>query len=247
MRNGKAVRQDSFIAVTFPHLESLFQGALWLSMRGHVAEKLVLNTMARAYREWHDVIENYSAKVHLFKILALEFFVGERQEPIWHQTDQHRSGSINKTINLEEKILKRRLITIKQNQLTFLTNIPKIRVKGAIAHLKPFSRFLLILLYRERFTYAEIAYITDLPQDTLINTLNKIRRMLPKYINQNAHNLGEANECESPAEIIRNQTASENNNNSCQYSFFFPDDFRINLATDDWENEGGTIASLSKG
>jgi hypothetical protein len=42
----------------------------------------------------------------------------------------------------------------------------------------------MILLLRERFSYSEIAYITDLREVFVVSILNRLRRRIPRYLAQ---------------------------------------------------------------
>lgn len=192
MRTEKSVRRKAFENDTFPHLDALGRTALWLTMHSRLAEDLVLTAMTQAYREWQDSRESVSSKVRLFRMLAREFFgFGMRQRRYQTSTSFH-SENIKTTERPEGRNLQATTAAISRSQLPLLADIPHVAVKGAIARLRPHSRLLLILLYREHYSYADIAYITDIRESSVKAILTRLRRLLPHHLAEHAAPAAEA-------------------------------------------------------
>jgi hypothetical protein len=100
---------------------------------------------------------------------------------------------------------------------------------------------MLILLYRERFSYAEIVYITDLPESTIKAMLIRLRRLMPGYILESADRLRETVDNRPTVETRGRKSYREH------VSLARPSAYtrapRANASTERWENEGGTVVS----
>ena len=203
MRREPSVRRERFEKDAFPCLESLWRTALWLTMRCSLAEHLVLTTMTQAYCEWHvptdRVNDRVSDKTKLFRILTREFFGCGEQRHQMDQSEQYPSENSWLTTEYRRDRKQNRISTITPIQMLMLTAISDVPVKAAIARLRPHSRLMLILLYREWFSYLDIGYITDLPMPSVKNILTRLRRLLPRYILEIAGCFSEATD--SPPEV----------------------------------------------
>jgi RNA polymerase sigma-70 factor (ECF subfamily) len=175
MKTRKSVQRERFEQDALPHLEALWRTALWLTMRRNSAEDLVLRTMAQAYGSW-DMSDNEAGpKVRLFKILTSEYFDTShpRHQPSRFLPETEMSGCDSHQYPIA---------SVDFQELVQLTDIPDVSIKGAVTRLRVQSRLIMILLFRERFSYADIAYITDLSRDSVRLILSKLRSLIPRYL-----------------------------------------------------------------
>jgi RNA polymerase sigma-70 factor (ECF subfamily) len=181
MGTAKSVRRVRFEREAFPHVEALWRTAMWLTMRGNSAENLIVKTMSQAYRTWDDSTDTVGSAARLFRVLTREFFrMGKRR---------HRSGRF---LDENEKMAsdsgsggrQPASATIDDGELLLLTGIPDIWIRGTVARLQPRSRLIILLLLREGFSYPDIAYITDLPKDSIGSILGRLRRLIPRVLVQ---------------------------------------------------------------
>jgi len=245
-RTGNSARREIFERDLSVYLEAIWKTALWLTMRRSLAEALVIKTMTRAYHEWQDPIDSVNGKARLFRILTREFFgFGNRK---------HSSGlrlflseSIKVTAGSQGRSPQNTISTIEHTQLSLLTGISGVSVKGAIARLKPHSRLMLILLYRERFSYSDIAYITDLPMDSVKTILTRLRRLIPGYILENAGCLKETADSQPALGAYGGESDRDRKNVSLKLPSTCPRENPACAAAESWENEGGAVVSQGRG
>ena len=228
---------------TFPHLDSLRQSALWLTLRGILAEELVMKTMTRSYREWHVSDDLVGNKVRLFRVLTREFFGFGRQGRQWYDSMPFRSEGSPTNASPDLRSPQTRMSTIEQSQLQTLNGIPCVLVKGAIAHLRPHSRLMLMLLYREQFSYADIGYITDLPMSSVKAALTRLREQLPRYILEFAGHFNGTTDNQPVVGTDTGESDRERQHVTHTLPFISPQVVRADTTAENWENEGGTVAS----
>lgn len=179
----KLSRREKFERDTFPHVEALQASALWLTMRWTNAEALVLKTMTKAYRSWHNSPDRSSDKARLFRILVREVSgLGYRR----FQNRGYLPENGETAANKDNGHGHHQSESIDRRELSQLTGIPGIYVRAAIARLRPLSRLIMTLLFRERFSHADIGYITDLRDDSVKSILSRLRRLIPRYLLQHA-------------------------------------------------------------
>jgi RNA polymerase sigma-70 factor, ECF subfamily len=175
MKTRKSVQRERFEQDALPHLDALWRTALWLTMRRSSAEDLVLRTMGQAYGSW-DMSDNEAVpKVRLFKILTSEYF--DTSHPR-HQPSRFLPEAGLVACDSHQYPIA----SIDFQELVQLTSIPDVSVKGAITRLRVQSRLIMILLFREQFSYADIAYITDLSRDSVRLILSRLRTLIPRYL-----------------------------------------------------------------
>jgi RNA polymerase sigma-70 factor, ECF subfamily len=179
-----SVRRAKFEADTFPHLDALWTTALWLTRRSSLAENLVLTTITRAYREWHVPDDRVGDKSRLFRMLTREFFGCGKRRRRWGQSGA-LSENIMTTAGSVWRIPRGPVSAIELLQLPLLNEISDVSVKGAIARLRPRSRLIMLLFFRERFSYSEITYITDLSRDSVRTILSRLRAVVLRAVCEN--------------------------------------------------------------
>jgi len=203
MGTVKSAQREKFEREAFPHLEALWRTALGLTLRDKSAENLVVKTMVRAYRTWDKSTDTVGSAARLFRFLTREFSrIGQRK---------HRPGRFlhenNRTVEDSGNGGRQPIsASIDQSEVLLLTGIPDISVRGTVARLRPQSRLMTLLLMREGFSYAEIAYITDPPKDPVKSTLTRLRKLIPRYLVQQAHPSAAATD--NPATVPDMRTSS---------------------------------------
>jgi hypothetical protein len=136
---------------TFPHLDALWQSALWLFQGEHLAEALVLDSMRKACCEWHLPSNSPSDKARLFRFFAIEFLgFGTREH---HEPPQ---GILipeidAKTTTYQEMSPQDVFMNMESRRQLLITDISNEHVKGAVFRLMPLARLMFVLLLRERF------------------------------------------------------------------------------------------------
>lgn len=247
MKEQQSGRRASFEADTFPHLDAVWRTALWLTMRSSLAENLALKSMTRAYQEWQNSGDLVSSKARLFRILTREFFGFGKQKQRWRQSTPFLSENIRTTADPEGRNPQTTMTAIRHSQLPLLPGISHVAVKGAIAHLRPHSRLLLMLLYRERFSYVDIVYITDQSENTIKAMLSRLRRLIPGYILETAACVTQIPE----SQPIDGKDGGASDRLLSNTSFKFPSPLlqRVpaNAAAERWENEGGAVVGQKAG
>jgi RNA polymerase sigma-70 factor, ECF subfamily len=181
MGTVKSAQRREFEEAALPHLDALWKTSLWLTMRSSHAERLVMDTMKQAYRTWHNPNGAVGGKARLFRILTREFYDASiRRHPSAQYLTEH---NITGADGVDSQFP---VLSVVRENLMPLAEIPGLRVKGAIARLRPLSRLILILKVREGFSYSDIAYITDLRTTSVRTIIARLRRLLPGYLVQHA-------------------------------------------------------------
>ncbi|MCB2229851.1 hypothetical protein KQH82_03980 [bacterium] len=177
MDSAKSGRRKQFEKDAFPHFEALWKSALWLTMRSSSAEELLAESLTKAYLTWHDCDSELDSKARLFRVMAREFApVGTRQRLAVEFLPEFGTAENNDDNSEFLSVSAARLRSLQD------VTIPNMRIKGAIARLRPMSRLVIILLVREEFSYAEIAYITDLRRASVKAIVGRLHRYLPRYL-----------------------------------------------------------------
>jgi DNA-directed RNA polymerase specialized sigma24 family protein len=179
MRETKSVERIHFEEETLPYLDVLLSSAQWLTMRSSHAEELVSGTMAHAYRNWNLTEEPVSIKARLFRALFKTFSdsnLRSRKAPWLIPKRRHHD-------DLEDSVvLQSQDHDLGCPELNLLQTVPTVTVRDAVSRLSARSRFIMLLLFREHFSYAEIGYITGLRLDSTKATLGRLRRLVPRYL-----------------------------------------------------------------
>lgn len=209
-KKEKSVRQVRFEKDTDPYVEGLWRTALWLTKRWSLAEQLVLKTMTEAYRSWSESDETIDSKARLFRILSREFmeagYPKDRRD--WYLPEESAATADNGNGNGNGNG-QRAHVSIDERELLILTKIPDVSIRGVIARLRPESRLIIILKMHEEFSYADIAFITDLRRDSVRSILQRLRRLIPQYVLHKSTCLtGVAND--HPSTAVREPSSEDN-------------------------------------
>lgn len=179
MGNRPLDRREEFEGVTFPHLQALWTTGLWLTKRASHADQLLARTVTQAYLSWKVEGIPADSRVRLYRTLTREFSASSRPiRPLDWAVPEHFTAPSDGG-NGDQP---RPATSVDRQGLVLFNGISPIAVKGAIARLRPLSRLIMILHFRERFSYAEIACITDLQVGSVKAILNRARRLVPQYL-----------------------------------------------------------------
>nr|MBN2278802.1 sigma-70 family RNA polymerase sigma factor [candidate division Zixibacteria bacterium] len=178
----KTDRRKTFEEDTFPHLEALRRTALWLTIHDSIAEDLVLNTMARAYDKWSYTYDLVSNKTRLFKVLTREFLGFGKERQKWYHSGQYLSENISVTSDPEAGNPRNSISVIEQLEQRLANGFSEKFVRHIIVRLRPQSRLILSLLYIGEFSYADIAFITDISRNSVRAILARVRKLIPEYM-----------------------------------------------------------------
>ncbi|MBU0985533.1 MAG: hypothetical protein KKA42_16790 [candidate division Zixibacteria bacterium] len=181
METAELGTRDEFEAEAMPHLVALWRTARLLNRRLSVAEDLVARTMIRAYRTWHDGVEAGDIRLWLFRILVREYN-GTRGR--WESDGEFslRPADFVTTAG-GGKLPDPPALPASRKKLT-PDGITVGSVRHAISRFDPRSRLIVALLLRERFSYADIAYICDLRRESVKSILVGLRNDIPLYLLQ---------------------------------------------------------------
>jgi len=241
MSRAETAQRTKFKNDICAHLEALYQTSLWLTMRGSLAKDLTMRTMTSAYREWHTAKVLVSNKTYLFRILAREFFAPGEQRHTEYQTGKFLSENNGHIPDPNSGSLRHAVPEIESMRQLLKNEASAASVKGAIARFRPNARLVLILLYRENFTYDEIAYITDLSKTTVRKILSRLRKLIPGYILENAqhsHRTAANKNAFQPAEVTFDYAVD---NVSPTLLFNCNRRQPSDTSFQRWENEGGAV------
>jgi RNA polymerase sigma-70 factor (ECF subfamily) len=148
---------DSFKETALPHLDTLYQTALWLAKDKEKAEDLVMDVYFTAFRLWQgSVSPNNNSKAELFKIMIRLYFNGFSRNP--YQNHQPHNGNGNDEF-------------FDDNQIS-----------RAFASLPIDIRMMMTMLLTGKFTYAEIADIVGIRRKTVELMIYRGHKMLQKQI-----------------------------------------------------------------
>ncbi len=179
MMTAIATRRNKFEEAAFPHIDALLWMALWLTKRWSRAEYLVFKAVITAYHSWDRTDGAVDSKVRLFRVLVRTFrdSRSRKRKPV-----RLRAQSRAMAGGPGDSLGPSHLSPIDSRGLSLLYEIPGVVFRGAIARLRAQSRLIMLLRFREQFSYDEIAFITDASQDTVRSALSRYRQSIPRYM-----------------------------------------------------------------
>ena len=187
MRETRSIERIHFEEEALPYLAELLSSAQWLTMRSSHAEELVSGTMAHAYRNWNLTEEPVSIKARLFRALFKTFSDSDLRshKAPWLTPKRRRHDDLEDSV-----LLQAQDSDLGRPELNLLQTVPTVTVRDAVSRLSVRSRFIMLLLFREQFSYAEIGYITGLRLDSMRAILGRLRRLVPRYLIQRTEIVG---------------------------------------------------------
>jgi RNA polymerase sigma-70 factor, ECF subfamily len=171
-----AERLQRFEAEVLPHLDRLYSAALRYTRDPTDAEDLVQESVAKAYRSFHQYRPGTNLKAWLYRVLHTTYISMYRkaqrrpQETLQEELDDYsfydeiaRSGGPS----AEREVLE-----------SFTAE----EIKQALAELPESFRVAVYLADVEGFAYKEIAEIMDTPVGTVMSRLHRGRKALQKAL-----------------------------------------------------------------
>lgn len=238
MHTTNSAQRSAFEKEAMPHLGVLWRTAVWLTMRSGIAEDLVLKTTSRAYCSWPDSVGTVGCRVWLLRIMAEEFFgaLDRKDQSGWFLSESHKA--LVDTTDGDHSYTD---ASIDPRGLQVLSGMSGESVKGAIARLDPQSRFIILLLMREQLSWGEIAYVTDLPRETVRSIVSRFQRLLPRYLVRRKGRLASSSGSYNATRRHRARFDQTREFKQHHLSSVMTQEFCTNTGADSWENEGGAL------
>lgn len=172
--------RHQFEAEAIPHLDSLYNSALYMTKNDRDAEDLVQETMLKAFRFYDKYEKGTNIRAWLFKILTNTFINQYRRKVVSFEyldnldypiePHQHDDGVI-------DRVPYDRLL--ESMELSESLSDPVI---AALEKLSLDFRLVVILADLQDFSYKEIAEILNCPVGTVMSRLYRGRKMLQKSL-----------------------------------------------------------------
>lgn len=170
-QSGEFSQRAEFERLTFPHLSSLYNTAVWLTGRQHDAQDLVQETLLTAYRFFSRFTPGTNYRAWLFTILRnlhRNFFRSQKREPAFVPWEE-----VEATIRATDPLnWERRL---DENPGIF-------DLEEAVAELPEEYRLPLLLTEVERFSYTEIAETLQIPMGTVKSRISRGKQLLKSLL-----------------------------------------------------------------
>ena len=180
---SKEERDQIFDAEFLPHIDSLYNFAIFLENNDEIAKDLLQETYLRAYKFINYYEKGTNAKAWLIRILKNTFINEYRRksklptkvdfEDTYQQVDDEEGSMQN--IDLRQEIYN---------------NLVGDEITEAVNSLPVDYRLIILLCDVEGFKYDEIAKIIDVPIGTVRSRLHRARNMLKEKLKDYAAKRG---------------------------------------------------------
>jgi RNA polymerase sigma factor (sigma-70 family) len=180
----KKERDQIFEAEFLPHIDSLYNFAIFLENNDEIAKDLLQETYLRAYKFINYYEKGTNAKAWLIRILKNTFINEYRRksklptkvefEDTYQQVDEEEEGS-TQNVDLRQEIYN----TLVGDEITTAVNALPVDY-----------RLIILLCDVEGFKYDEIAKIIDVPIGTVRSRLHRARNMLKEKLRDYAEKRG---------------------------------------------------------
>jgi RNA polymerase sigma-70 factor, ECF subfamily len=177
-------RQQRFEDEVLPNLDRLYAAALRYTRDGNDAEDLVQESIAKAYRSFHQYRPGTNLRAWLYRILHTTYISMYRkaqrrpQETLQEELDDY---------SFYDEIARSGGPSAEREVLASFTAD---EVKQALADLPEPFRVAVYLADVEGFAYKEIADIMDTPVGTVMSRLHRGRKALQKALSEYARTRG---------------------------------------------------------
>jgi RNA polymerase sigma-70 factor, ECF subfamily len=179
-----AERNERFEAEVLPQLDRLYSAAIRYTRDPTDAEDLVQETVAKAYRSFHQYQPGTNLRAWLYRVLHTTYISMYRkaqrrpQESLKEELDEY---------SFYDEIARSGGPSAEREVLASLTSD---EVRGALADLPESFRMAVYLADVEGFAYKEIAEIMDTPVGTVMSRLHRGRKALQKALAEYARSRG---------------------------------------------------------
>lgn len=179
---GNDTRKE-FEELAMPHVDSLYNMALRMSINKEDAEDLVQETYLKAYRFFDTFQKGTNVKAWLFKILRNTFInkyrkaISSPSEVLYEDIEL-----VNSYVSNNNEPDTRESIDTLKSKVESLDDILGDDIKNAIDSLPIEYREAIIYSDIEELTYKEIAEIINVPIGTVKSRINRARSLLRKNL-----------------------------------------------------------------
>jgi RNA polymerase sigma-70 factor, ECF subfamily len=177
-------RRERFEAEVLPMLDRLYSAALRYTRNPTDAEDLVQESVAKAYRSFHQYRPGTNLRAWLYRVLHTTYISMYRkaqrrpQESLKEELDDY---------SFYDEIARSGGQSAEREVLESLTSD---EVKAALAELPETFRVAVYLADVEGFAYKEIADIMETPVGTVMSRLHRGRKALQKALAEYARSRG---------------------------------------------------------
>jgi RNA polymerase sigma-70 factor, ECF subfamily len=187
-------RRVRFEAEVLPHLDRLYGAAMRYTRDPHDAADLVQESVAKAYRSFHQYRPGTNLRAWLYRVLHttyLSMYRKQQRRPQENLQDEIDDFSFYDEVNRTGG---------RSAEREVLESFTDDEVREALADLPEAFRLAVYLADVEGFAYKEIAEIMDTPVGTVMSRLHRGRKALQKALAGYARERGLL---EDPEEVPR--------------------------------------------
>jgi RNA polymerase sigma-70 factor, ECF subfamily len=179
-----AERRVRFETEVLPHLDRLYSAALRYTRDATDAEDLVQETVAKAYRSFHQYREGTNLKAWLYRVLHTTYI------SMYRKAQRRPQESLQDEIDDFSFYDELSRTTGSSPEREVLDTFTADEVKDALAQLPDTFREAVYLADVEGFSYKEIAQIMDTPVGTVMSRLHRGRKSLQQALHSYARGRG---------------------------------------------------------
>jgi RNA polymerase sigma-70 factor, ECF subfamily len=178
-------RREVFEREALQHLDRLYSAALRYTRDPSDAEDLVQETVAKAFRSFHQYEPGTNLKAWLYRVLHTTYI------SMYRKAQRRPQESLQEEIDdfsLYDEVTRRGATASPEREV--LDSLTADEVKQALADLPETFRLAVYLADVEGFSYKEIADIMETPVGTVMSRLHRGRKALQKALATYAHSRG---------------------------------------------------------
>ena len=181
---AEADRRVRFEAEVLPHLDRLYSAALRYTRDATDAEDLVQETVAKAYRSFHQYRPGTNLRAWLYRVLHTTYI------SMYRKAQRRPQESLQDEIDDFSFYDELSRTTGSSPEREVLDTFTADEVKDALAQLPDTFREAVYLADVEGFSYKEIAQIMDTPVGTVMSRLHRGRKSLQQALHSYARGRG---------------------------------------------------------
>jgi len=177
-------KERSFVEEMLPHMDSLYNYALWLTSEHNAANDLIQETYLKAYRFFDKYEKGTNARAWLFRIMKNSYINDYRKktrEPDNLEFDEKEFSYLNVMHSSRDTTDVRELL---------YRNLLDDDISGALGDLPENFRTAIVLRDIEGLTYEELAEFFDIPIGTVRSRLHRARKALGEKLVEYARERG---------------------------------------------------------